>query len=250
MTDSSPKPGSAATQALHAAARAALPFEDTEDFALAARGLIEAVPELDVANDAGRSVWDLQAYAFLQGDCPDTVHPSLWRNAQLNMRVGLYEVVAGVYQARGFDISNMSFVETDAGVVVIDPLISIETARAALALYRKHRGPRAVVAVMYTHSHVDHFGGVRGVVDEADVLAGRVAVLAPDGFLEHAVSENLFAGPAMVRRAGYMYGALLPRGPRGQIDAGIGKGTSGGTLSLIAPTEIRSARRRSCAPRR
>lgn len=238
MTDISPKPGSVATQALHAAARASLPFEDTEDFALAARGLIEAVPELVVANQSGRTVWGLKAYAFLQGASPDTVHPSLWRNAQLNMQVGLYEVVEGVYQARGFDISNMSFVETVCGVVVIDPLISVETAAAALALYRKHRGPRAVVAVMYTHSHVDHFGGVRGVVDEAEVLAGRVAVLAPDGFLEHAVSENLFAGPAMGRRAGYMYGALLPKGARGQIDAGIGKGTSGGTLSLIAPTDL------------
>ena len=238
MTDTSPKPGSAATLAVHAAARAALPFENTEDFVLAARGLIEAAPELDVANESGRSVWGLKAYAFLQGDCPDTVHPSLWRNARLNMQVGLYEVVAGVYQARGYDISNMSFVETASGVVVIDPLISVETARAALALYRKHRGARTVMAVMYTHSHVDHFGGVRGVVDEACVLAGRVAVLAPEGFLEHAVSENLFAGPAMGRRAGYMYGALLPKGPRGQIDAGIGKGTSAGTLSLIAPTDL------------
>jgi alkyl sulfatase BDS1-like metallo-beta-lactamase superfamily hydrolase len=154
------------------------------------------------------------------------------------MRVGLYEVVPGIYQARGFDISNMSFVETAGGVVVIDPLVSVETARAALALYRKHRGERRVVAVMYTHSHVDHFGGVRGVIDEADVAAGRVAVLAPEGFLEHAVSENLFAGPAMGRRAGYMYGSLLPKGPRGQIDAGIGKGTSAGTLSLIAPTDL------------
>ena len=145
MTDTSPKPGSAATLAVHAAARAALPFEDTEDFALAARGLIEAAPELAVANQSGRSVWDLKAYAFLQGDCPDTVHPSLWRNAQLNMQVGLYEVVEGVYQARGFDISNMSFVETNSGVVVIDPLISVETAAAALALYRKHRGHRSVL---------------------------------------------------------------------------------------------------------
>ena len=119
-----------------------LPFENTEDFALAARGLIEAAPELDVANESGRSVWGLKAYAFLQGDCPDTVHPSLWRNARLNMQVGLYEVAAGVYQARGYDISNMSFVETASGVVVIDPLISVETARAALALYRKHRGAR------------------------------------------------------------------------------------------------------------
>ncbi len=238
MSDLSPKPGSAATRAVHEAARVELPFHDVEDFTLAARGLVEAVPQLEVANEAGRAVWDLKPYAFLAGDCPDTVHPSLWRNAQLNLRVGLYEVVPGIYQARGFDISNMSFVETAKGVAVIDPLISVETARAALALYRKHRGDRHVVAVLYTHSHVDHFGGVRGVVDESEVSAGRVVVLAPDGFLEHAVSENLFAGPAMARRAGYMYGALLPKGPRGQIDAGIGKATSQGTLSLIAPTDL------------
>lgn len=237
MADSTPKPGSANTRAKNEAVRDALPFDDTEDFALALRGLIEAVPELEVSNEAGRVVWDLKPYGFLETDCPDSVNPSLWRNAQLNMRVGLYEVVPGIYQARGFDISNMSFVETTSGVVVIDPLISVETARAALALYRKHRGDRRVVAVMYTHSHVDHFGGVRGVVNEAEVVAGRVAVIAPEGFLEHAVSENLFVGPAMGRRAGYMYGALLPKGPRGQIDAGIGKGTSAGTLSLIAPTD-------------
>lgn len=238
MADLMPKPGSLTTRAKNAAVRDALPFEDVEDFALARRGLIEAVPDLEIRNEADRVVWDLKPYAFLAQACPDSVNPSLWRNAQLNMHVGLYEVVPGIYQARGFDISNMSFIETAAGVVVIDPLISVETARAALALYRKHRGERAVVAVMYTHSHVDHFGGVRGVVDEAAVVDGRVPVIAPDGFLEHAVSENLFAGPAMGRRAGYMYGALLPKGPRGQIDAGIGKGTSAGALSLIAPTDL------------
>jgi alkyl sulfatase BDS1-like metallo-beta-lactamase superfamily hydrolase len=196
------------------------------------------VPALEVPNASGRVIWGLGDYAFLEGDCPDTVHPSLWRNARLNMRAGLFEVVPGVYQVRGFDISNMSLIETATGVVVVDPLISVETAAAALALYRKHRGARPVVAVMYTHSHVDHFGGVRGVIEEAEVAAGRVAVIAPEGFLEHAVSENLFAGPAMGRRAGYMYGALLPKGPRGQVDAGIGKGTSLGTLSLIAPTDL------------
>ena len=237
MTENS-KPGSAATRAVHEAARAKLPFDDTEDYALAERGLIEAVPDLDVSNDSGRSIWSLKPYDFLHGDGADTVHPSLWRNAQLNLRCGLFEVVPGIYQVRGYDISNMTFVETAAGVVAIDPLVSVETARAALALYRRHRGERPVLAVMYTHSHVDHFGGVRGVVDEADVDAGRVAVIAPDGFLAHAVSENLFAGPAMGRRAGYMYGALLPRGARGQVDAGIGKGTSMGTLSLIAPTDL------------
>ena len=238
MTAMLPKPASPFTLAAHAALRGELRFEDTADFELAARGLIEAVPDLEVTNAAGRSAWSLTPYAFLAGPGADTVNPSLWRNAQLNMHCGLYEVVPGIYQVRGFDISNMSLIETGSGVVVVDPLISVETAGAALALYRKHRGDRPVVAVIYTHSHVDHFGGVRGVVAEEDVAAGRVAVIAPDGFLEHAVSENLFAGPAMGRRAGYMYGSLLPRGAQGQVDAGIGKATSAGTLSLIAPTDI------------
>ena len=237
MNDSDPKPACAFTLAAHAKIRGQLRFDDTEDYQLARRGLIEAVPELEVANAGGRPAWRLKPYGFLAGEGAPTVNPSLWRNAQLNMHCGLFEVVPGIYQARGFDISNMTLVETATGVVVIDPLVSVETARAALALYRKHRGERAVAAVMYTHSHVDHFGGVRGVIDEAEVSSGRVAVIAPDGFLEAAVSENLFAGPAMGRRAGYMYGALLPVGPQGQIDAGIGKGTSAGTLSLIAPTD-------------
>jgi alkyl sulfatase BDS1-like metallo-beta-lactamase superfamily hydrolase len=167
---------------------------------------------------------------------PDTVHPGLWRMAQLNGIHGLFEVVPGIYQVRGYDLSNMTLVEGTRGVIVIDPLVSTECAAAALALYRKHRGEREVSAVVYTHSHVDHFGGVKGVVSAEQVQAGEVPVWAPAGFLEHAVSENVLAGGAMARRASYMFAPALERGPRGQVDAGIGKTISSGSITLIPPT--------------
>ena len=154
------------------------------------------------------------------------MHPSLWRQSALLARQGLYEVVPGIYQVRGLDISNVSFIEGDTGLIVIDPLTSTEVAAAALQLYRTHRGDRAVVAVIYTHSHADHFGGVLGVTSQADVDAGRVAVLAPEGFTEHAVQENVYAGPAMGRRATYMYGSKLERGPHGHVGCGLGQGPS------------------------
>ena len=157
-------------------------------------------------------VWDNDAYSFITGDAPPSVHPSLWRQCMLTAKQGLYEVVPGIYQVRGLDLSNISFIEGDTGLIVIDPLVSTETAAAALQLYRTHRGDRPVVAVIYTHSHVDHFGGVLGVTSQADVDAGRVAVLAPEGFTEHAVQENVYAGTAMARRATYMYGS--PAGAR------------------------------------
>src|SRR5262249_7393166 len=149
---------------------------------------------------------------------------------------GLFQVVEGIYQVRGLDLSNITFVEGDEGLVVIDTLLSAETAAAALKLYQTHRGNRPIKAVIYTHSHVDHFAGVRGLISQADVDAGRVRILAPEGFLEHAVSENVYAGAAMGRRAGYMYGAALPRGPRGGVGAGLGQTTSTGTVTLIDPT--------------
>lgn len=165
------------------------------------------------------------------------MHPSLWRQSTLAAKHGLYEVVPGIYQVRGLDISNVTFVETDTGIIVIDPLVSTEVAAAALTLYRTHRGgDRPVVAVIYTHSHVDHFGGVLGVTTQADVDAGRVAVLAPEGFVEHAVQENVYAGPAMLRRATYMYGTLLPRGPRDHVGCGLGQAASMGEVALIVPT--------------
>ncbi|MGA9315334.1 MAG: alkyl sulfatase dimerization domain-containing protein [Solirubrobacteraceae bacterium] len=244
---SDPCPASADTRAAHADASKDLPFEDREDFEDARRGLIATAPSLVLRDERGRVVWDMDSYGFVSahedegaegkvGQAPDTVHPSLWRMAQLNGIHGLFEVVPGIYQVRGYDLSNMTLVEGNAGVIVIDPLISTECAAAALALYRKHRGERKVSAVIYTHSHVDHFGGVKGVVSAEQVQAGEVPVWAPAGFLEHAVSENVLAGGAMARRASYMFAPALERGPRGQIDAGIGKTTSTGSITLIPPT--------------
>ncbi|RFU82580.1 MBL fold metallo-hydrolase [Streptomyces triticagri] len=216
--------------------RKRLPFSDTQDFEDATRGLIARREPNAVAAEDGTVVWDNDSYAFLTGDAPDSVNPSLWRQSRLVAEQGLFEVVEGIYQVRGLDLSNVTFVEGDRGVVVIDPLLSKETAEAALALYREHRGEREVTGVVYTHSHVDHFGGVKGVTTQEDVEAGRVPVLAPEGFMEHAVSENVYAGTAMGRRAAYMYGAALARGPQGQVGAGLGQTTSTGTLTLIPPT--------------
>ncbi|MCA2254324.1 alkyl/aryl-sulfatase [Mycobacterium intracellulare] len=214
-----------------------LPFQDDADFRAADRGFIAALSPCVIRAADGRIVWDNDAYAFLDGPAPTSVHPSLWRQSTLAAKQGLYEVVPGIYQVRGLDISNVTFVETDNGIIVIDPLISTEVAAAATALYREHRGgDRPVVAVIYTHSHVDHFGGVLGVTSQADVDAGTVAVLAPEGFIEHAVSENVYAGPAMTRRATYMYGTLLPRGPMGQVGCGLGQAPSTGEVAVIVPT--------------
>jgi len=207
-----------------------LPFGDGADFDDADRGLIGSLTPCVVKDATGRVVWDNDVFVFLDGECPDTANPSLWRQSQLCARQGLYEVADGIYQVRGLDLSNMTLVEGDAGVVVIDPLISTEVAAAALGLYREHRGDRPVTGVIYTHSHGDHFGGVRGVV------TGDVPILAPAGFLEHAVEENVYAGGAMNRRAVYMYGAELDKSPEGHIGAGLGMTTSTGTVSLIPPT--------------
>ena len=214
-----------------------LPFDDTTDFEDARRGFLGRLEPCIVRDADGHVVWDNDSYRFLDGEAPETANPSLWRQSMLNAIDGLFEVVPGIYQVRGLDLSNISFIEGDSGVIVIDPLISTETASAALGLYREHRGDRPVVAVIYTHSHGDHFGGVKGVTSQADVDAGRCAIVAPEHFMEHAVAENVYAGTAMTRRAGYMYGAALERGPRGQIGAGLGQTTSTGTISLIRPTD-------------
>ncbi|OBF88514.1 alkyl sulfatase [Mycobacterium sp. 852002-51163_SCH5372311] len=215
----------------------ALPFEDTTDFDNADRGYIAALTPCVVKAADGRVVWDNDVYSFLDGPAPTSVHPSLWRQSTLTARQGLYEVVPGIYQVRGLDISNMTFVEGDTGIIVIDPLVSTEVAAAALGLYRTHRGAdRPVVAVIYTHSHVDHFGGVLGVTSEADVDSGAVAVLAPEGFTAHAVQENVYAGPAMTRRATYMYGSQLAPGPQGQVGCGLGQIPSTGEVAIIVPT--------------
>ena len=212
------------------------PYDDRRDFDDASRGLIAALEPGVIRNAAGEVVWDNDSYAFLGGDGSPTVHPSLWRQSSLVAKQGLFEVTDGIYQVRGFDLSNITFVEGDTGVIVIDPLISTETAAAALAFYREHRGDRPVVGVIYTHSHVDHFGGVKGVTTQEDVDSGAVPVIAPAGFLEPAVAENVYAGTAMARRAAYMYGSALERNERGGVGAGLGQATSSGTVTLIAPT--------------
>jgi alkyl sulfatase BDS1-like metallo-beta-lactamase superfamily hydrolase len=206
-----------------------------EDFVEARRGLVAPFDPPRVEAADGRVVWELESYKFLEEECPATAHPSLWRQSQLNCIAGLFELAPGFYQLRGFDLSNMHIVEGEQGIVVIDPLISAETAAAALALYREHRGERPVTGLLYTHCHIDHFGGAKGIVSAEEVRDRGIPVLAPQGFLEHAVSENVYAGTAMGRRAGYMYGAALRRGPDGQIGSGLGQTTSLGTMTLIPP---------------
>jgi len=206
---------------------------DRTDFENANRGLIARLEPGVITAADGKVVYDADVYTrTLEGDCPDTAHPSLWRQSQLTAIQGLFEVTEGIYQLRGIELSNMTLVEGDAGVIVIDPAVSAEVAAAGLALYRAHRGERPVTAVIYTHSHIDHFGGVLGVVD-ADT---DVPIVAPAGFLEHAVSENVYAGVAMLRRGMFHTGMGLPVSATGTIGVGLGPGTSTGTVGLIAPT--------------
>ncbi len=224
------KDATAATRAAQSRVGANLPADDGVDLARARRGFIGTITDAAVGGS-----WSMAPYGFLDEPAPDSANPSLWRQAQLNALHGLFEVTPGIYQVRGFDLSNITFIEGERGFIVIDPLISAEPAAAALALMRAHRGDKPVTGVIYTHSHVDHYGGVRGVIDEADIAAG-LEIVAPEGFLKAAVSENVLLGNAMGRRATYMYGALLPRDPQGHIDCGLGKAVSLGSVSLIPPT--------------
>jgi alkyl sulfatase BDS1-like metallo-beta-lactamase superfamily hydrolase len=237
-----PKEATDVTRQANAVLLHQLPFDDRRDFDDARRGLIDE-GSATIRDARGRVVWDLNQYAFLRDDRPppDTVNPSLWRQAQLNLIHGLFKVTDRIYQVRGYDLSNISFVAGDTGYIVIDPLVSAESARAAVDLLFQHVGEKPIVAVIYSHSHVDHFGGVKGIVAEKDVRDGRVRIIAPAGFLEHAVSENVTAGNVMNRRATYMYGSLLPRSPHGHVDAGIGKTISHGRVTLLAPSELVSA---------
>ena len=214
-----------------------LPPEDGEDFDDARRGFIASLPDAEVRRADGGPVWSLRAYGFLDDDAaPDTVNPSLWRQARLNREHGLFRVTERIYQVRGLDIANITFIETDGGVIALDALTCAETAAAALALYRRHRGERALHTVIYSHSHADHFGGVHGLVSEDDVRTGRVQIIAPAGFMHHAVAENVIGGVAMARRAQFQFGHTLPKGVDGQVDAGLGKTLPLGRPGLIAPT--------------
>jgi alkyl sulfatase BDS1-like metallo-beta-lactamase superfamily hydrolase len=234
-----PKDASAPVLARHAATLKALPFSDTRDFDEAARGFLGTLENARITSAQGRVVWSLEPYGFLsEAEAPPTVDPSLWRQSRLNMHHGLFEVVPGVYQVRGLDIANMTLIEGDSGVIVVDTLTSIEGARAAMQLYFQHRGKRPVAAVIFTHTHTDHWGGARGVLDDEMLAGGKVPVIAPNLFMEHAVSENIIAGPAMLRRAQYQFGPLLAKGPRGQIDCGLGKSMAVGAVSLLRPTDL------------
>lgn len=217
---------------------ALLDFDNTQELDFAQRGLIAAPDSLDIIDADGHVIWSQSAYAFLEGDAPGTVNPSLWRNAQANHFYGLFEVVEGIYQVRGYDISNITFVAGDTGWVVLDPLMSVECAQAALALVNEHLGERPVKAVVISHSHVDHIGGIKGIVSAEEVASGSVAVIAPEGFEEHIVSESVYAGNAMGRRAGYQYGVLLEHGETGTLSVGLGMGQSTGTVSYISPNDI------------
>lgn len=235
----SPKAADPQTREMNSRLPEYLTDDDTEENALARRGMIASDPALDIRTKSGKPVWDMKRYDFLAGDAsaPDTVHPALWRHARRNMIHGLFKVAEGIYQVRGYDISNITFIAGKTGYIVVDPLISVESARAALELFYQHLPKRSVTAVIYTHSHVDHWGGVKGIVSAEDVRAGKVRIIAPAGLMAEAINENLMAGNAMSRRAMYMFGSLLPKGPNGQIDAGVGKTTSSGTVSFIMPTE-------------
>uniref|UniRef100_UPI0024572F9D MBL fold metallo-hydrolase n=1 Tax=Nocardia wallacei TaxID=480035 RepID=UPI0024572F9D len=205
---------SASVESQHEKFTRDLPFDDDQDFADARRGFVAALRPGTVENSDGEVVWDSDAYAFLDDDCPPTVHPSLWRQSKLCAMQGLYEVTDGIFQIRGLDLSNMTLVEGDTGMIVIDPLISAETAAAGLGLYREHRGERPVTGVIFSHSHIDHFGGVKGVTTAEDVAAGRCPIVAPAGFVEHAVEENVYAGTAMSRRPPHkLSAARAPRAP-------------------------------------
>jgi len=239
--DVQPNDATEATKATNARILRELPFSNTQDFKDAKRGFIAPLPDGGVIKNAkGQPVWDLTEFSFIkEGEkAPDTVNPSLWRQSQLIMMDGLFKVTDHIYQVRNADLSNMTIIEGEKGITIADPLVSAETAKAALDLYYQHRPKKPVVAVIYSHSHVDHFGGVRGVVDEKDVKAGKVRIFAPAGFMEHAVAENVFAGNAMSRRASYMYGNILPKSPTGQVGAGLGVTTSFGQVTLIPPTDI------------
>ena len=222
-----------------AAARKTLPFADTRDFEEQRRGLM-AVPDFwTIEADAGHTAWDMERYKFfLRDEDFPSIHPSLQRQSRLNMNFGLYKVMEGVYQVRGFDLANITFIEGDTGWIIFDPLTSEEPARAALKFVNEQLGERPVRAVVYSHSHGDHFGGVRGVVDEADVNAGRAEIIAPRDFMNHAISENVYAGNAMNRRLFYQYGILLPASPFGHAGQGLMQNVSLGNITLIPPTRV------------
>ncbi len=215
-----------------------LPLDDQQDFKDARRGLISSDENLKVVNPAMGTIWDQTAYTFMKGDAPASANPSLWRQARLNNIHGLFEVTKGIYQLRGFDLANMTLIQGRTGWIVVDPLIAKETSARAWAFAMQHLSPKPITAVIFTHSHIDHFGGATGILSPEKADAGKVRIIAPDGFMEESVSENVIAGIAMARRAHYMYGSRLPRSERGHIGTGLGKELAMGSIGILAPTEI------------
>ena len=230
------EPPTQATIAVNAEAARTLNFADTADFERAKRGFAATLPGGKIRAADGTVLRDLDAFAFLTGDAPPSVNASLWRNAKLTATHGLFKVADGIWQVRGFDLSNMTVIAGKTGWIIVDPLTTAEAAKAAMSVVTANLGARPIAALIYTHSHVDHFGGAKGIVDPADVASGKIAVIAPVGFLEHAVSENVIAGTAMGRRALYMFGAGLAPGVEGMVGTGIGPRGSGGSITLIPPT--------------
>jgi alkyl sulfatase BDS1-like metallo-beta-lactamase superfamily hydrolase len=237
-TGASSSGATAITEAANLRAAQSLPLADQQDFEDARRGFIGNDPSLVVPGPDDASAWSMVDYDFVKGDAPPTVNPGLWRQAMLNDQYGLFEVVPGIHQVRSYDVSNMTLIEGKTGWILVDPLTSNETAAAALALARRHLGKRPVSAVIFTHSHVDHFGGVDAVLPASPTEAAKVPIVAPQGFIEEATSENALAGFAMGRRAAFMYGTSLPRSPTGHVDTGLGKELSVGTISIREPTLI------------
>lgn len=221
-------------------AKATLPFGDKRDFEEQQKGFIAPMKDRQIKTDDGKIVWNMEQFQFIeQQEEFDSIHPSLHRIARLNMNYGLYEVIPGIYQVRGFDLAQTTFVRGKKGWIIFDCLVTAEAMRAAWDLFQEHVGEGLpVTAVVYSHSHGDHWGGVRGVVDEADVRAGKVQILAPRDFMQHTISENVYAGNAMNRRLFYQYGVLLPVNPYGYVTQGLGHGLSRGTSGLIAPTHV------------
>ena len=235
------KPATQATKEAQAQVLTSLPFDNTEDFNLAKRGLIARPDPLIIKGDNGEIIWDMSGLDYLNGPRPDTVNPSLWRQARLNAIYGLFQVTDRIYQIRGFDLANMTLIEGDTGWIIVDPLTATETVRAAMEVVDKHFGKRPIKAILSTHSHVDHFGGIRALANEEDLASGKIRFVAPAGFVEEAASENVIAGNAMGRRATYMFGNLLPPTVQGNIDSGLGKGVAFGTISLLTPTDVITA---------
>lgn len=215
-----------------------LPFHDDTDFIQASRGFIARDEELRVYGESGKLIWDQPAYNFVTGDSPSSVNPSLWRQAKLNSLHGLYKVSEGIYQIRGYDFANMTIIEGERGWIIVDPLTSKETAAKAIEFAETQLGRKQVTAIIFTHSHIDHFGGVLGVISADFAKKNNVRIVAPEGFMAEATSENILAGPTMVRRSEYMYGKNLPRTDRGHVDSGLGKGPAYGTIGILTPTDI------------